>query len=150
MWQRIRVIEFPHSFAGREDRLLKDTLRQPEALRGVLLWAVLGAIKWYGRAERGLETPEPVAAATARARDDLDNVGQWVSECIVRVDDPEAFVPNAELYDNYENWCRQNGVTPKQQRSLTMSLQKKDYQAGKRCKVRGRTYRGCAGIKLTI
>src|SRR6266446_9726448 len=39
-WQRIIRIEFPKSFAGREDTTLKGRLQSPEALRGVLAWCI--------------------------------------------------------------------------------------------------------------
>jgi putative DNA primase/helicase len=46
-WQRVIRIEFPHTFAGREDKSLKARLQSPEVLAGVLAWCVEGAKRFY-------------------------------------------------------------------------------------------------------
>ena len=53
---------------------------RPE-LPGLLAWAVQGCIAWQ---QDGLQSPEPVRAATASYREDMDRLGQWIIErCIV-------------------------------------------------------------------
>ena len=76
-WCRLRVIEFPRSFAGREDKLLKARLKHPDNLTAALTWAAIGAVVWYGT-QTGLETPNQVQSATDGARQALDYVGQWL------------------------------------------------------------------------
>jgi len=147
VWYRIRVIDFPRSHAGREDKMLKHRLRSPEVLRGVLAWAVEGARKWYAK---GLETPTRVQEATNQARHDIDFVAQWLDECVDKTDGPKDFVANAVLYDSYHNWCVANGVEPEKKRSLTTALKAKGFKAGtqRKCPVTGRNRRGCVGIRL--
>jgi putative DNA primase/helicase len=151
LWSRVRVIEFPNSYLGREDKRLKQRMRSPEVLEGVLAWAVEGAIRWYQLGSKGLETPEIVAEATAQARKDLDYVGQWIDECVAPADDPEHFVTNEVIRASYETWCSNNGVNyPKGSGALTRSLKGKGYDAGVSQKKDGRTYRGCKGIVLRL
>lgn len=146
-WYRVKVIHFPHSWAGREDKRLKARLRKPENLQGVLAWAVQGAMMWYASGAEGLVTPEPVTRATEDARTALDFVGHWLEECTEQRE--EDFVPNPQLYDSYKAWCEENGVTEKGMRSLTQDLKAKGYQAGERRWHHGKAQRGCVGIRLT-
>jgi putative DNA primase/helicase len=149
-WYRLRVIPFPHSHAGHEDKLLKQRLREPANLRGVLAWAVRGAILWYASGQ-GLVTPKSVQKATDKVHQKLDFVAQWLAECIERVNgDPDAFVPNDELYSSYRTWCEENEVEPKFPGGLTRALNDKGYKAGasKWDTHTQRTERGCIGVRF--
>jgi putative DNA primase/helicase len=148
IWSRLRVIEFPNSYLGREDKKFKERMKSPENLRGVLNWAVQGAMLWY-QSPGGLHTPKKVTELTKKTRSDQDHVHQWLHECVVTVDGTDAFVPNAPLYQSYEKWCISNGVTPKSKQGLTNSLKLKGYKAGVRKKIAGKTVAGCAGIRLS-
>src|SRR5256886_1111377 len=46
LWGRVRVISFPNSFLGKEDKGKKDHLKSDEGLTRILNWGVQGAIKW--------------------------------------------------------------------------------------------------------
>lgn len=147
VWIRLRVIEFPNSWAGREDKTLKQRMKSKRNLRGVLAWAVEGARKWYA-SEHGLETPEDVTLSTQRTRDELDYVKMFIDECCES--DPgnmELFVSNSSLYAAYEQWCDENGITPKKKRSLTMSLKKRGFENGREY-VDGAQKRGVYGLSL--
>lgn len=134
LWYRVKVLPFPHSHAGEEDAGLKARLKQPHNLRGVLAWAVEGAVQWH-RLPRGLiaQTPPAIRQATDQAREELDFVGQWLTECVDQVEgNPDAFVSNAVLFASYSTWCEENGVRPKSLKGLIMSLKAKGYRAGER------------------
>jgi putative DNA primase/helicase len=146
-WTRLRVIEFPNSYAGREDKTFKERMKSPENLRGVLAWAVQGAVRWY-HSSGGLQTPRRVDDLTQQTRAEQDHVQQWLDDCVERVDDPDAFVVNAQLYSSYEDWCNDCGVDPMGKKGLTTSLKNKGYQAGERRRIGRRTRAGCEGIKL--
>ena len=150
VWARLRVIEFPNCYTGKEDKLLKDKLTRPEVLRGVLGWAVLGAVRWYGYGGHGLEVPKPVREATDTARHALDYVGQWIEDCLMITRNPDDFLSNEGLYGSYERWCQSNGVKPKGKRTLTIALKRKKLDAGKPKKIEGVNYRGCEGVKWAI
>jgi putative DNA primase/helicase len=148
IWYRLKVIQFPNSYAGREDKNLKRQLRQEKNMKAVLTWAVKGAIRWYNQEGTGLRTPKKVVEATEQARLELDYVGQWLEEHVEQVQTGIHFVPNSALYLSYQEWCKENGVTPKHKRSLTMELKRKGIDAGQQRKVGGIKQRGCFGIKL--
>jgi putative DNA primase/helicase len=146
-WNRLRVIRFPNSYAGREDKGLKIRLRQPDVLRAVLAWAVQGARKWYQRSTEGLVVPEQVEEATQGARDEVDFVQQWLQDCTEP--DEGGFVPNKELYESYQTWCEENAVPSEGKRALTRVLKQKGYEAGDPKYHNGKTRRGCQNIRLT-
>ena len=147
-WYRLRVIPFPNSHAGKEDKSLKARLRSGPALAGVLAWAVEGARLWYGLGSRGLVTPEAIDKATRAQRDALDFVQSWLDEkCVMG---PGLWVSNELLYQSYGAWCKNNGVTPKGQKTLAQSLQAKGLTTGAQKKVSGVNHRGVEGLDLAI
>jgi putative DNA primase/helicase len=147
-WIRVRVIRFPNSYAGREDKGLKARMRGAVTLRQVLTWAVRGAMTWYATGGSGLSIPPTIERETQAARDLIDYVGQWLTECVNKTDDPDHFVSNSTLYASYKEWCQENGVTPKQIGNLTQAMKSKEYKAGRRKWVAGKQQRGCLGIQL--
>jgi len=149
LWAKVRVITFPNSYLGRENKYLKEEMKQPDVLRGVLRWAIEGSIRWYGLPRKtGLVAPQQVADATEQARQDIDYVGQWLDEEVYKTDDPNDFVSNKTLYFSYETWCKESGVPPKKMAGLTASLKCKGYDAGVQKKIAGTNQRGCTGIEL--
>lgn len=146
LWRsRLKVIEFPHSFAGREDKTLKRRLCAYVNLQGVLRWAVEGAHRWYARPQ-GLATPQAVEEATQRSRDELDTVQQWLDECCERAQ--ENFVSNALIQTSYGNWCSANGHKARGGRSLGRALSSKGFEP-KFQRVGTAPTRGWVGLRLS-
>lgn len=139
---RLRVIEFPNSFLGHEDKDLKQRLRQPENQTGILAWLVEGARRWYAE---GLKVPDSVTATTKRYRTELDWIAQWQEECCTQ---NAVWTANHVLYQSYENWCTDNGVKPKGARSWGKALSSKGFEVGVVKKVDGKTWRGVNGLSL--
>lgn len=146
-WGRVRVIEFPHSFLGKEDKSLKWRMRTDEALEGVFAWAVAGAIRWHASRD-GLVAPDSVRIKTAEHRKELDYVAQWIDECCQV--SPAHFEANHKVYQSYKDWCVDNGITPKQQRSLTLSLKSKGFLVNeqKRDPLTNKNQRGVVGLHI--
>lgn len=126
VWGRIRVIEFPHSKLGKEDKALKERMKSIEMLESILCWAIEGAIKWYQLGSAGLKELDSAAKTKSEQRNELDSIQAWLDECC-KTDDPTAFTANSALRSSYENWCRDNGHTPKRQKGFTQSLIRKGY-----------------------
>jgi putative DNA primase/helicase len=104
-WSRIKVIPFPREFRPNEQnknlrvQLLKE-------LPGILTWIVRGAREWY---KHGLgDLPLAAAEATFDYRASQDTVGRFLVE--VLVDDSQASVLKAELYREYADWCKTEGL----------------------------------------
>lgn len=124
IWSRLRVIEFPVSHVGREDKLLKEMMIEPESLKGILTWAVEGAQLWYA-SRQGLTTPDAVQLAGKESRAELDTIQQWLDECTEP--DPTGWAETGLLYASYENWCKSNGHKPRNNVNLGKALSAKGY-----------------------
>jgi putative DNA primase/helicase len=83
IWDRILLIPFNVSFAGREDPELADKLEAES--EGVLAWLVEGCLEWQ---DDGLGDCDAVNRATAVYRGESDLIGRFIEEC-------------CELGDNY-------------------------------------------------
>lgn len=125
-WGRARIITFPNSFLGKEDKQLKARLER--ALPGVLAWAVEGAQRWYA-SERGLATPQAVEAEVRQQRTAQDYIQQFLDDCCVIKEDE--FVSSKDLYESYKRWCA-GELTPQKSRSFSLSLQAKGITPGRK------------------
>jgi putative DNA primase/helicase len=151
LWSRLRVIAFPHSHLGHEDRSLKARMKSPEMQRQILAWAVDGARAWYRTVPRGgLPTPPSIEAATQAARYELDHVGQWLAECVEVTGAEGDFVPNPALQGSYQAWSQQAGAPICSIRRLTQALKAKGLAAGAVRWHAGKSQRGCRGIMLRL
>lgn len=134
LWGRVRVISFPTSFLGREDKSKKARLKSPENLKGILYWAVQGAIAWYKLGPAGLTTPDAVKKTTQDHRDELDYVAQWLEDCGENV--PDGWTSNKVVTASYLQWCKNNNAQyPKGPKGLALSLQARGYKTGEQRKV---------------
>lgn len=129
VWGRARVIHFPNSFLGREDRNLKQHLQSAKSLEGILAWSVAGAQRWYARKD-GLVTPVQVVHITKEQRESQDFIGQFLDECCTINKDADSFIPTRELYAAYKAWCA-GELTPLKNRSFSLSLQGKGIESGR-------------------
>lgn len=120
LWGRVKVIHFPYSQLGKEDKNLKQHMQSPENLERVLAWLVEGAYRWYQHKGQGLQTPESVQNLTQAQRSAQDSVGLWLEECCeLKADE---WVDNTKIMTSYKNWCEANGYEPKKQTGLSQSL----------------------------
>jgi len=145
LWGRLRVIDFPNSYLGKEDKHLKDKLKSPEVLEGILAWAVQGSIEWYA-SETGLSTPKTIKETTKKQRDEGDFVQTWLDECTEK--DETIWVANADLMHSYKRWCDGNGVEAKQMKSLITSLKVKGYLTNVLKREGASISRGVQGVKI--
>ncbi len=122
---RLRVIEFPKSFLGKEDTGLKARVQSLEFQEGLLAWAIEGAMQWW-KDER-LIIPDEVVESTARARAELDHIQQWLDEC-TKTREETYYETNQDLYQSYEKWCEDNGVPAKKNRAFGQSMTKKGFE----------------------
>ena len=144
-WGRIRVINYPESFLGKEDKGLKKRLKSKANLEGVLLWAVLGAVAWYKVRDTGLDTPESIVTATKDHREALDSIQQFISsQCVIG---DAYFTSGKQLYTAYRDWCNDEGYTAFGRKRFTQSLEKRGHPT-KVKRIGAKTTRAYAGIGL--
>jgi putative DNA primase/helicase len=147
LWGRVRVIEFPNSFLGKEDKTKKARLRDNDALEGILAWVVEGSKKWYALGSEGLSTPEAVIATTKKQREELDYVQQWIDDSCEEHEG--CWTPNEEVSKSYTAWCKGNNVQyPKGPKALAQSLQAKGFVTGVQKKVDGKNKKGVNGLYI--
>ncbi|MDY7078006.1 MAG: phage/plasmid primase, P4 family [Chloroflexota bacterium] len=148
VWGRFKIIRFPNSFLGYEDKNLKDKLTTKECLEGVLAWAVEGARKWYALGDSGLKSPPFVQQVVDQARHECDNVAHWAEENLEPCED--GFVPNGKYYANYKEWCISRGVKHRGLRTVSADLRRLGYEMGiKRAGGDGARGRGVCCVRLT-
>jgi phage/plasmid-associated DNA primase len=139
-WGRVQVFTFPNSHLGKEDTALKDRMKSPENLRGVLRWAVEGAMRWY--ALDRLEEPESIKKATEAQRNAQDYVGQWIDDCCAL--DKASWAPYGALRQSYVAWCKANDVDARRTNDFVDTLIKRFNCVAKR--QAGTGTRGYQGI----
>lgn len=147
-WGRLRIVEFPISHLGKEDKMLKTKMTQRDNLEGVLAWIVQGAVKWYTLGSDGLQTPETVTKATRAARADVDWVAAWLSEVVTETGNENDRVPSDIYYTEYKEWCTENGVFPKSLRSLNRSIREAGYKVGVVTRIKNKSKRCWVGVKI--
>ena len=147
LWGRVRVIEFPNSFLGKEDKSKKEILKTTKPLEGVFYWIVQGAMKWYVLGATGLPIPPTIAASTKAHRDELDYVQKWLEECCEAA--IGEWTSNAVVNASYIAWCESNNVQhPKGGKSLSQSLKVKGFEVGKVKWVGSKSFRGVSGLRI--
>lgn len=118
IWSRPRLIPFHISFMTREEAAKKgideSMRRDPDRhldvkltaeREGIFAWAVRGARKWYSE---GLGSSRVVDEATRAYREESDQLGPFIDECITSK--PGNFVANDKMFECYSAWCRRNLV----------------------------------------
>lgn len=143
IWARARVIEFPISHVGSEDKTLKQRMKSEENQKAVLAWAVWGAVRWF-MSEGGLTLPDTVRSSTRAARESADYVQQFIDDTMIV--EPSAYITNADLYAEYKQWCIDNGITPKHKRALSMALSNKGFTVSQQVKIGDKNHRCVIGI----
>lgn len=115
IWSRLKLIPFNVSFAGREDKRLKEVLLTE--LPGILAWAVQGCLAWQ---QEGLGVPDEVAAATEMYKQEQDVLAAFLSDCCII--NPLAKAAAKDLYQAYGSWCEETGEKPISQKSFGLQL----------------------------
>lgn len=132
-WYRLKVLQFPHSKAGSEDKNLKRELRNPENLRAVLAWLIEGSIMWYSR-PGGLKTPTAVSELTESYRGALDYLEQFLEEYFdlagnyedLETLQTQGFTVSADrLYELYKSWHEDNGAPELNKTTLTNRIRQR-------------------------
>ena len=128
LWGRVKIIHFPNSKLGKEDKSLKQRMQTPEILECVLAWTIEGAYQWYQHEGQGLQTPNAVKELTQAQRSSQDSVGLWLEECCEWKEGE--WIENNKVMLSYQNWCESNNYDAKKAKGLSQSLVAHGYDVG--------------------
>ena len=104
---RVKVITFDRHFEESEqDKTLKDRLRTPEELSGILNWMLAG-LKRYHANGNTIPIPESVKAATDDYRQKSDKIKNFIEESLSV--NPYTTIMAKDAYTAYMKWCTANG-----------------------------------------
>ena len=119
IWDRLRLIPFTQRFDGKKaDTALPVKLR--EELPGILAWAVRGCVAWV---ENGLGSAQAVESATAAYRAETDLLEQFFQDrCYFY---PEGRVSKRGLYQAWETWCDEMGVSAGAMRTFSSTVKER-------------------------
>lgn len=123
IWRRIRLVPFTVTIPLEErDGDLPEKLRGE--LSGILNWAIEGCLAWKSD---GLGVPDEVAEATQGYREEMDILGDFISErCETGIWSSVGATP---LYKEYIWWCEENGEKPKSQKVFGGWLKERGFQS---------------------
>jgi putative DNA primase/helicase len=135
-WRRVRLIPFLARFSGGVcDKDLLAKLKSEAS--GILAWAVKGCLLWQ---REGLGLPNSIDLATRAYREQSDPLVDFLGERYVLCAD--GFAESSILRRDYEEWARENGEKPLDQRAFSHRLRARGCENGRFGHNRVRGWRG--------
>jgi putative DNA primase/helicase len=134
LWNRLHLIPFDVTIPDDQiDRTLPAKLMSE--VEGILAWMTRGAVRWHSE---GLSRPGAVVSAGLEWRNDVDQIGRFLSEQCV--EHPNATVKARALYSAYRNWMDEAGEKPVSETSFCNDVKQRGF--AKRCTKVGKHYEG--------
>lgn len=125
IWDRLRLVPFVIRIPEDERRPMETMLAGfADELPGMFNWALRGCSDWQ---REGMGEPPEVRIATADYRDDMDVLGEFLSDCCVLR--REACVSSRDLYDEYKRWATDAGERPLTHRRFSLWMEHRGAQA---------------------
>ncbi len=119
---RVCVITFDRHFTEEEqDRTLKNRLRTPENVSGILNWCLEG-LKIYQR--EGIVVPQCVKQATRDYSESQDKINQFIVDTLE--EKTGGVLAVKDIYPKYSEWCKNNGYGVEGKKSFIEELKSKD------------------------
>jgi len=115
---RVKVLPFNQRFVGKnQNQHLKEELRQPESLSGILNWCIEG-LRLLDT--EGFDEPDSVKEATSDYAKASDKIGRFIEDYLE--ENPYGEILTDDAYPIYSSWCRANGQFPEQRTSFKQAL----------------------------
>ncbi len=114
---------------------------------GILAWLVQGAIKYFAE---GLQEPKAITDAIIEYREEEDALARWINErCEISENANEVAV---ELWNDYQDFCREEEVDPGKKRAFYRELEARGYErfqsTGNKYRFRGIGFKGEAEFEF--
>lgn len=128
---RIHIIPFNRHFEEHERiKDLKERLREPQELSGILNWLLEG---YKAYLKKGLTPPPIVLDAVNEYQHDNDKIQLFFEECLHQADGENT--PVSKMYPTYKYWCECSGYKPLGKYQFIEKMKERpEYQAKARCK----------------
>jgi putative DNA primase/helicase len=122
IWRRVMLVPWAVQIAKEDvDRALPDKLRGEAS--GIFNWLLSGLVDWR---ENGLVEPDDVLDATRRYREDSDQLGRFLEECVE--EEEGARSKSSELHALFNAWSKVSGAGEWTQVGFTKAMQDRGYQ----------------------
>lgn len=122
IWRRMQLVPFNVTIPKEErDVHLGEKLRLEAS--GILNRLLDGLRHWC---DKGLATPEAVAAATADYRSASDQLGRFLSACVVESAGDR--VQSSALYAVFEAWCKASSEATWKQKGFSMAMEERGFK----------------------
>ncbi len=139
LFRRVKVVKFPMLPPDERDPEIKRVIEGEGA--GILNWALEGLERLQNRGH--FEVPEGVEEATAQFRENNDVPALFVADrCFVEAD---ARAKAKELYDEYRQWCEDNGHRAQSSTRLADDWQRLGFE---RKRIKGSSYYQGVRVRL--
>lgn len=123
IWRRVMLVPWDVQVAKEDvDTKLPEKLR--DKAPGVLNRLLAGLLDWR---ENGLIEPEGVIAATAKYREQSDQLGRFLEECITPREGSRA--KSSELFALFSAWAKANGAAEWQQMGFTKAMEDRGFES---------------------
>lgn len=149
LWRRLSIIKWQVTIADDDperDRQLAAKIIAEE-MDGVLAWAVRGLQQWR---LLGLAEPEIVRAWGTEYRDDADEFGDFIAECLMTSPDMP-FIPTQRLYEAYSGWVFRGGRGPAMSvKAFSHAMKERGHDSIRSRDESGRQMRGFVGVGVRV
>lgn len=81
---------------------------------------------WWSYKAFGIEHPEKIEAATREYLEEVDPIARFLEECTTRQDG--VLTPSSKLYQQYKNWCEDEGQGAYSNARFSMNLIRRGYE----------------------
>lgn len=114
---RVKIVAFNRHFKEEEqDKTLKDTLKQPENLSGILNWLLDGLKKAQ---TNGMNPPQAVIQSTEQYRQNFDKLTNFMSDCL---EPSKNNITMNALYRVYQKWANENKIACEGKQAFKQNL----------------------------
>ena len=135
--RRLIIVPFEANIESIRDLTLKERLRSPDVLAGVLSWAAEGCRLWQ---KEGLNPiPKEVKQRLLSYYDENDDIGDFLAECCKT--GPQYSTPIKDLYAAFVNWLGVGGrYRPMSKKAFSQALASRGFPQRK----------GSGGVRLVV
>lgn len=141
--RRLALLEVTSIPEEKQDPLLTGKLADPKVRSCILHWMVAG-LRFFIQDGRKLILPDSVKARNEQAFQDDDPLSDFLDELNV-IEDPNGFIPSADLHQLFKDHCEKTGCKQMSQTSLADKLHKRGWPRPNPKWHDGKTRRGFVG-----